>query len=350
MRSLRTLVARWPWMLALVSALVLAGAASAQWTGGSAGGGSFSGGGGGSSDSDYRGGGGSGDVGALFDLVFFLFRVNPTLGFIALFLAIVYLVWRSRQGGPGGHVDDDSVGSAIPSPTSRAWFQVDITEVRIALDGRARAFLQRELMEQGRRANTRTKPGLVALLRIVLRALGQSEAAWIYAGAKNFHPMSSVLAEASFRRLAGEARAKFTHELVRNDATGVRQGEGHGIVRSAEREGEGVVLVTLLVAAGREIVDFQATSHAEVRKVLTDLERLGPENLVALELSWMPADENERMSTATLEALHPDMRRLPGAVGGRLFCGYCKGPFAAELPKCPHCGAPAPTASPAPGP
>ncbi len=331
-------------MLALLSAFVLAGVASAQWTGGSAGGGSFSGGGGGSSDSDYGGGGGGGG-GALFDLVFFLFRVDPALGFIALFLVIVYLVWRARGGGPPGHVDDDSVGSAIPAPTSRAWFQVDITEVRIALDGRARAFLQRELMEQGRRANTRTKPGLVALLRVVLRALGQSEAAWIYAGAKNFHPMSSVLAEASFRRLAGEARAKFTHELVRNDATGVRDGQGHGVVRSAEREGEGVVLVTLLVAAGREIVDFQATSHAEIRKVLADLGRLGPENLVALELSWMPADETERMSTATLEALHPDMQRLPGAVGGRVFCGYCKGPFAAELPTCPHCGAPSPAAA-----
>ena len=27
-------------------------------------------------------------------------------------------------------------------------------------------------------------------------------------------------------------------------------------------------------------------------------------------------------------------------IAGRIFCSYCAGPFAAELMKCPHCGAP----------
>ena len=133
MRALRTLARSWPWLLPALTALLVAAEVSAQWTGGSAGGGSFSGGGGGSSDSDY-GGGGGGDVGGLFDLVFFLFRVNPTLGFVALILVVLYLVWRARGGRSMGHSDDGSVGSAVPSPTSRAWFQVDITEVRIALE------------------------------------------------------------------------------------------------------------------------------------------------------------------------------------------------------------------------
>ena len=109
-----------------------------------------------------------------------------------------------------------------------------------------------------------------------------------------------------------------------------------------------MVLVTLIAAASREIVDFEAGSRAEVQKVLADLDALSPETLVALEVSWLPADEHERMSTATLEALHPDMKKLPGAVGGRVFCEYCKGPHAAELPKCPHCGAPTTASAPAP--
>lgn len=328
---------------AFAGLLIASSLVEAQWTGGSAGGGSFSGGGG--SGSDWRGGGGAGgggggDVGSFLHLLLVLFRIHPALGMAGLLAVLLFLLWRGGNNRSFGHVDADSVGSAVPSPTNRAWFHVDITEVRVALDARARVFLQRELMNQGRRADTRTRTGLVALLQVVVRALRASESAWVYAGAKNFHPMSSILAEATFRRLAGEARAKFTHELVRNDATGVREGEGHGVVRSAEREGEGVVLVTLIVAASREIVDFEATSVAEVRKVLDDLGRLGPGELVALEVSWMPADENERMSTATLEALHPDMKLLPGAVGGRRFCAYCGGPFAAELPRCPHCGAP----------
>lgn len=321
--------------------LALAPAAMAQHTGGSVGGGSFSGGGGGGGHDYGGGGGGGGGAGALFDLIFFLFRVNPALGVAALVLVIVYVVWSSsRSAGHGGHHGSGTVGSHVPSPTARAWFQVDITEVRIALDARARAYLQRELMDQGRRANASTKKGLVDLLQLVLRALRASEAAWTHAGAKNFHPMSSIQAEAAFRRLANDARAKFTHELVRNESGRVREGEGHGVRRSVEREGEGVVLVTLIVAANREIVDFEATSRAEIRKVLDDLALLTPQTLVALELSWMPADEQDLMSTATLETLHPDMKLLPGAIGGKTFCGYCKGPFAAELKRCPHCGAP----------
>lgn len=350
---LRVIARAWPLLLALVvgvAASLAALAAEAQWTGGSVGGGDFSGGGGGggggggsSDDSDY---GSGGDVFAFVELIVFLFRVHPLLGVAGLFAGLLYLIWWSKSDqGQSGHQDAGSVGSAVPSPTSRRWFQVDITEVRIALDARARTFLQRELMEQGRRADMRTPAGRLALLRIVVRALRQGEPAWIYAGAKNFHPMSSILAETSFKQLATDARAKFTHELLRKDASGMREGEGHGVARSAEREGDGVVLVTLIAAASREIVDFQATSRAEVQKVLADLDALTAQTLVALEVSWLPADEHELMSTATLEALHPDMKKLPGAVGGRVFCEYCKGPYAAELPKCPHCGAPAAAAS-----
>ena len=48
------------------------------------------------------------------------------------------------------------------------------------------------------------------------------------------------------------------------------------------------------------------------------------------------------MSTAELEQFYPDMRLIdPNSIAGRLFCTYCKGPFAMELLQCPHCGAPA---------
>ncbi|WP_291990886.1 DUF1517 domain-containing protein, partial [Luteitalea sp.] len=106
----------------------------------------------------------------LIRLVIFLFQVHPALGVAGLFGVVVFLVWRSRQGQSFGHSDDHSMGSHVPPPTARSWFQVDITEVRIALDARSRAFLQRELMNAGRSANTSTKRGLVDLLRITLRA------------------------------------------------------------------------------------------------------------------------------------------------------------------------------------
>jgi hypothetical protein len=58
---------------------------------------------------------------------------------------------------------------------------------------------------------------------------------------------------------------------------------------------------------------------------------------------WTPAEENDRMSSAELEARYPSLTKLPSRpAAGRVFCTYCRGPFAAELPKCPHCGAPKP--------
>ena len=51
------------------------------------------------------------------------------------------------------------------------------------------------------------------------------------------------------------------------------------------------------------------------------------------------------MSTAELEAVYPHLQKIDErSIAGRVFCSYCRGPFAAELLTCPHCGAPAPGA------
>ena len=55
------------------------------------------------------------------------------------------------------------------------------------------------------------------------------------------------------------------------------------------------------------------------------------------------------MSSDELEARYPELTRLT-AIGGRVFCRYCAGPHAAELAKCPHCGAPTASAAREEGP
>lgn len=60
--------------------------------------------------------------------------------------------------------------------------------------------------------------------------------------------------------------------------------------------------------------------------------------------------ETDRMSTAELEVLYPELRRIEEhTIGGRVFCGYCGSPFAQELSRCPHCGGPAADARPRSG-
>ena len=61
----------------------------------------------------------------------------------------------------------------------------------------------------------------------------------------------------------------------------------------------------------------------------------------ALEVIWTPSTENDRMSSAELEVLYPELRRMDeNTVIGRVFCGYCAQPFPAEILRCPSCGAP----------
>jgi hypothetical protein len=98
--------------------------------------------------------------------------------------------------------------------------------------------------------------------------------------------------------------------------------------------------VTLAVAARRELPDVGDVHDARrLRAVLEDLAAISSRELVAMEVIWSPAVETDRMSTAELETLYPELRKIdPQSIAGRVFCKFCAGPYAVELLKCPHCG------------
>ena len=327
-------------LLAVLGALIsFVGIAYAQRSGASFGGGDFHSGGGGG----YHGGGyheSSGGGGGGGGLIIFMIQLgiqNPPLGFAMIALVGVVLFMRSVGGADRARV---------PGPQARAWMNVDVTAVRIGIDMRSREFMQHELAKIAKNGTSQSRD-LLESLRSVVRLLRKCDAAWVYGGSSNYHPMSPPVAEGVFKRHAQTARTKFTAELIRN-ASGQTQSQASPGYKPKESEGAGVALITLVVAARREIRDFFGGQRAEINAVLEDLEKLTPEELVALEVVWMPADPDDRMSSATLQTLEPDMAKLaplPGKKGkpmGRVHCAYCRGPFAAELPTCPHCGAPAP--------
>lgn len=328
----------------LVRALVVVGVfcsfvglAFAQRSGGSFGGGDFGGGDSGGSGGGYHEGGGHGGAGLAFALIELGIR-NPPLG-IAMVGVLVLVVFMRSIGRAGR-------GGALPGPQARAWMNVDVSAVRIGIDERSREFMQRELAKIATRGTSQSGD-LLESLRAVVRLLRKCDAAWVYGGASNYHPMSPPVAEGVFKRHAQEARTKYGAELVRNASGELTTTKSPGYVPK-ESEGQGVAMITVVVAARREIRDFFGGRREEISAVLEDLERLTPQELVALEVVWMPADPDDRMSSATLQTLEPDLALLPAIPGkkgkpmGRVHCAYCRGPFAAELPTCPHCGAPAP--------
>jgi uncharacterized membrane protein len=151
--------------------------------------------------------------------------------------------------------------------------------------------------------------------------------------------MAPPQAQGAFSRLASAARTKYQNELVRSDR-GQLSTEDAASYQARAEEGEGVVVISLVVAARQELVDItQPQDAGQIRHALQSLSGLG--EVVALEVIWSPAAEADRMSTAELETIYTELKKIDEAtIAGRIFCSYCTGPFAAELMKCPHCGAP----------
>ena len=320
-------------------------ACSFSWaggTGGSMGGGSFSGGGrssspssssssssGGYHSSTYSGGGGGGcdnsdPVIAIGFVVFALFMLVAVLASAFKPASPLYSKYQSDGGPPG-------VG-------------VDVTVLRIGIDGRARKFVQSELARIAKIADTATVRGRVTMVREVALMLRRLRDAWVYGGAINedLRPMDSQ--QTVFQHWVNDARERYREETIRNEA-GVQTSTPASHYTPTSSEGAGLILISMIIAARRELFTVRSIDHGEdLRAALDGVGTLDENTLVAVEIVWQPSEDSDRMSSMELEAMYPPPQIVPivGALVGKVFCNYCGGPFPAELVSCPHCGAPAP--------
>jgi len=338
-------------LIAVFGVLALFGATTYADTGGSMGGGdwsssSSSGGGdysGGysssssdwSSSSDYSSSGsygssGGGDIGVG--------------GFIFLVaICIVFLIVKMAMDGgldSGGVNQPLSMGLSDYVPVD----SVDVTVLRIAIDGRARKFVQSELARIAGIADTKTADGRATMLREVALLLRRLRDAWVYGGAVN-EPMRDIGgAKPVFDQYVMDARARFKEETVRNEQ-GTMTATPAGSYTPRSEEGAGLILVSIIIAARRELFTVAHIGNGDdLRQALDAASQLTPASIVAIEIVWQPSEDSDRLSSMELEAKYPrpDLIPIAGALVGKTFCTYCGGPFPAELVSCPHCGAPAP--------
>lgn len=308
-------------------------AVQAQDTGGSMGGSGFSGGSGssssgsssssdsssgssGSSSGSYSSGGGSGD-GSGLGLVLFV-----VIGGLA------YLSWLNSQG------KSSEAGSAGGSMV--------LSTLVLGIDWNARRELQATLAALAARRLGGTAEGRAELLREVVLALQRADRSWLYA-AQESAGVSATAAEPRFLESCNRARSRFRRELIRS--------EGGGLVTEAAPpaapivprpdEGAGTVVASLILVTWRSFAGASTPDlTAEIRAGLADRATLTSGEVIAIEVVWSPAAEEDRMSTAELEVNYPELVKLdPKSIAGRIFCGHCGGAFAQELLSCPHCGA-----------
>lgn len=264
-------------------------------------------------------------------LVFLVIILVVVLGFPFVFVALM-----SRLMGAAAKMASGLIpvrGPAI-APTGG---RVDVSMLQLAVDWRARKYVQTKLNELATRTDTASTEGRARLLRATTMALRGVKLAWLYAGARNYAPMPKAKAQQEFQTLANDVRASFRKEIVRAENGRVVTIESKGVARPTD--GPGIVLVSVIVASWREIFDADARRAPSIERLLESLEALRPTDVIALSVVWTPAAEDDRMSTDELEQRHRHLVRI-GEIGGRVFCGYCSGPYAQELEKCPHCGAP----------
>jgi uncharacterized membrane protein len=329
-----------------VSLLVWMSAAAFADTGGSMGGGSFSGGGGGgysssggggysssssssssySSDSSSSGSGGGGGI---------AIAVGGIVGLISLFAG-----GANSQQNSGPQIgqlrdlmrsDNSSHNNAI----------ADITELRIALDGEVRPYVQSEIMRIAKTCDTSTAAGRLRMFQEVTLMLRRLRASWVYGGATNYAQQLMSDAQQTFHKHAADARSKFKHEVIRNVDGHIDQ-QSVATPPPRHEEGPGLVLVVIVAAARSDFFTVSKIGDGEqLRQALDAACNRSADDLVAVEIIWQPAVTDDRLSSVELEAKYPApaLIKLPGSTVGRSICKYCSGPYPLELLTCPHCGA-----------
>jgi uncharacterized membrane protein len=208
---------------------------------------------GGSYSSSYSSSGGGG--GGSFGIIVFLIGGVVVVGIIAMAM--------KQHSGGGESYDYSSVVDPY-YPVDSA----DVSVLRIAVDGRARKFIQTELARIAKAADTSTEEGRLVMLHEVCLMLRRVRDAWVYGGAVN-EPMRALgAAKVTFDKHVNDARARFTKETISNVQGQVTQSDG-GQFTPRSDEGAGLILVSLIVAARSELFTVSQIGDGEdLRKAL----------------------------------------------------------------------------------
>jgi len=254
---------------------------------------------------------------------------------------VVAIFWAATQASSSSSSSSFDYSSVV-SPYAPI-DAVDVSVLRVAVDGRARKFIQTELARIGKAADTATEEGRLSMLREVSLLLRRVRDAWVYGGAVNEPMRTMEAAKVAFDRHVDDARARFTKETITNVQGQLAQADG-GQFTPRSDEGAGLILVSLIIATRSELFTVSKIGDGEdLRKALEASSNRTASDLVAIEIVWQPSEDADRLSSMELEAKYPrpDLIPITNALVGKMFCTYCGGPFPAELVSCPHCGAPA---------
>ncbi len=294
--------------LALTLMFAQAGDALAARSGGRIGGGSFrapsrsySSPSGGSS----RGGGyypGGGFSSPFFWAPFMFGGGGGGLFSLLIMLAVGGYLLRSFRQVTG----DDSFEGDVYNP------QVSIAEIQVGLLAEARD-LQTKLDRLAMTTNADTATGRMHLLQEISLELLRHPEYWTYAKTST-QQAKLDRAEAVFNQLSLAERGKFTTETLSNVNNQLRQAESNAVLTAngelatVAQERSEYIIVTLLVAATRQVQLPKINGDADLRQALQTLGSLDASALVAIEAIWTPQAAGDSLTTDDILTHYPDLK------------------------------------------
>ncbi len=257
--------------------------------------------------------------------------VGGLMGFIVLVgIASAISTSRRRRRRYDGPLLADDIPVVSMAAFSSAG-TVDVTALRIGIDGRASKFVRTELEAIAKTYAANDPETRARKLREVSVMLRRVRDSWVYGGADNEPMRDHDDAIRAFVQRVDDARSR-----VRRGAQHVTPPTGIPV---------SMILVSVIVAARGELMTVTDLATGEdLRRALESAAHRAASEILALEVVWVPDTEAEQVSSVDLESVYrrSELHPLEGATVGKVFCKYCNGPFPAELVSCPHCGGPAP--------
>jgi uncharacterized membrane protein len=221
--------------------------------------------------------------------------------------------------------------------------ECEVRRVTIAFDWRARTQLQQSLDQIASSVDMGSPYGLWQGSDMARKLLAQ----WLSnARAACFVSLkgSASAAEMLFGRVCEDLNRRYDQATISNN----RRNEPPE-VKARREEGEGFVVVTMVVGINGALAPLPEWPTVEsVAQALATLVPATPDALAALEVVWSPSIDQDRLSSAEMSVLYPELVALNGAEPiGRVICRPCKTVYARELGRCPTCGSDEATPSPA---
>ncbi len=190
--------------------------------------------------------------------------------------------------------------------------QVSIVEIQVGLLAEARD-VQEKLNNLAKTVDAETASGRMHLLQETSLELLRHPEYWTY-GKTVSQQAKLDRAEAVFNQLSLAERSKFTTETLSKVNNQLRQSAptavltATGELATVEQERGEYIIVTLLVAATRQVQLPKINGDADLRQALQTLGSLDASALVAIEAIWTPQANGDVLTTDDILTHYPDLK------------------------------------------